>query len=48
MKPLAIRLSALKHALSRWLYRTVQTHLATWLALHDDGAGAAAPAVVER
>ena len=30
------------------LYRTVQTHLATWLALHDDGAGEAAPAAVER
>ncbi len=26
------------------LYRTVQTHLATWLALHDDGAGETAPA----
>lgn len=30
------------------LYRTVQTHLATWLALQDDGAGACAPAVTER
>ena len=30
------------------LYRTVQTHLSTWLALHDDGAGATAPAAVER
>ncbi len=30
------------------LYRTVQTHLATWLALHDDGAGATAPAAAER
>jgi hypothetical protein len=30
------------------LYRTVQTHLATWLALQDDGAGATAPAVTER
>ena len=30
------------------LYRTVQTHLATWLALHDDGAGETAPAVTER
>ena len=30
------------------LYRTVQTHLATWLALHDDGEGATAPAAVER
>ena len=48
MKPLAIRLSAIKHALSRWLYRTVQTHLATWLALQDDAAGATAAAVTER
>jgi len=30
------------------LYRTVQTHLATWLALHNDGAGASAPAATER
>lgn len=30
------------------LYRTVQTHLATWLALQEDGAGACAPAVTER
>jgi hypothetical protein len=30
------------------LYRTVQTHLATWLALQEDGAGASAPAVTER
>lgn len=30
------------------LYRTVQTHLATWLALHDDGAGETAPAAIER
>jgi hypothetical protein len=30
------------------LYRTVQTHLATWLVLHNDGAGEAAPAAVER
>ncbi len=30
------------------LYRTVQTHLATWLALHDDGTGETAPAVTER
>ncbi len=30
------------------LYRTVQTHLATWLALHDDGAGETAPAATER
>ena len=30
------------------LYRTVQTHLATWLALHDDGLGATAPAAIER
>ena len=30
------------------LYRTVQTHLATWLALQDDGAGETAPAVTER
>ena len=32
----------------RLLYRTVQTHLATWPALHDDGAGETAPAVAER
>ena len=25
------------------LYRTVQTHLATWLVLHDDGVGETAP-----
>ena len=30
------------------LYRLVQTHLATWLALHDDGQGRAAPALTER
>ena len=30
------------------LYRTAQTHLATWLALQNDGAGASAPAVTER
>jgi hypothetical protein len=30
------------------LYRTVQTHLATWLALQEDGAGATAPAAIER
>jgi len=30
------------------LYRTVQTHLATWLAFWNDGAGASAPAVTER
>ena len=30
------------------LYRTVQAHLATWLALHDEGAGATAPAATER
>ena len=30
------------------LYRTVQTHLATWLALQADGARACAPAVSER
>ena len=30
------------------LYRTVQTHLATWLALHDDGQGTTAPAATER
>ena len=30
------------------LYRTVQTHLATWLALQEDGDGASAPAVTER
>ena len=30
------------------LYRTVQTHLATWLALHVDGAGTTAPAATDR
>ncbi|MBL8485910.1 MAG: transposase zinc-binding domain-containing protein [Rhodocyclaceae bacterium] len=30
------------------LYRLVQTHLATWLALHDDGQGRSAPALSER
>ena len=30
------------------LYRTVQTHLGTWLALQDEGAGETAPAVTER
>lgn len=30
------------------LYRKVLTHLATWLALQEDGAGACAPAVTER
>ena len=30
------------------LYRTLQTHLATWLALQDDGAGGTAPAATER
>ena len=30
------------------LYRTVQTHLATWLALQEDGNRASAPAVTER
>ena len=30
------------------LYRTVQTHLATWLALQDDGTGETAPAATER
>jgi len=30
------------------LYRTVQTHLATWLELEDDGCGHHAPAGVER
>ena len=30
------------------LYRTVQTQLATWLALQDDGTGGCAPAAVER
>jgi hypothetical protein len=30
------------------LYRTVQTHLATWLALQEDGAGACASAATER
>lgn len=30
------------------LYRTVQTHLATWLALQDDGVGATASAGTDR
>ena len=30
------------------LYRTVQAHLATWLALHEDGAGGGVPGVTER
>ena len=30
------------------LYRVVQTHLATWLALQDDGCGGHAPALTER
>jgi hypothetical protein len=30
------------------LYRTVQAHLATWLALQEDAAGSSAPAVTER
>ena len=30
------------------LYRTVQTHLATWLARQDDGTGETAPAATER
>ena len=30
------------------LYRVVQDHLATWLALHDDGYGGHAPALTER
>ena len=30
------------------LYRTVQTPLATWLALPDDGTGETAPAATER
>ena len=30
------------------LYRVVQAHLATWLALHDDGCGGHAPALTER
>ena len=30
------------------LYRTVQAHLATWLALHDEDAGETAPAASER
>lgn len=29
------------------LYRLVQAHLATWLALHDDGQGQSAPALTE-
>ncbi|MFO1403221.1 MAG: transposase zinc-binding domain-containing protein [Azonexus sp.] len=30
------------------LYCLVQAHLATWLALHDDGQGRSAPALTER
>ncbi len=30
------------------LYRTVQAHLATWLAFHDEGAGETAPTATER
>ena len=30
------------------LYRTVQAHLATWLAFHDEGAGETARAATER
>jgi len=30
------------------LYRLVQAHLTTWLALHDDGQGRSAPALTER
>jgi hypothetical protein len=30
------------------LYCTVQHHLATWLALHDDGTGCCVPGVTER
>ena len=30
------------------LCRIVQAHLATWLALHDDGCGGHAPAITER
>lgn len=30
------------------LYRTAQTHLATWLALHDDGAGCRISGITER
>ena len=30
------------------LYRVVQAHLATWLALHDGGCGGHAPALTER
>lgn len=30
------------------LYRTVQNHLATWVALHNDGAGGGVPGVTER
>jgi len=33
---------------STLLYRTVQTHLATWLALQEDGVGGCAPAATER
>ena len=30
------------------LYRVALDHLATWLALHDDGCGGHAPALTER
>ena len=30
------------------LYRTAQAHLATWLALHDEGADETAPAATAR
>ncbi len=30
------------------LYNVVQTQLATWVALHDNGCGGHAPAVTER
>jgi len=30
------------------LYRTVQTHLATWLERHHDAPGRSAPALIER
>jgi len=37
-----------RHPERTLLDRTVRTHLATWLALQDDGAGETAPAVTER
>ena len=41
-------LSGLRQPERTLLYRTAQTHLATRLALQNDGAGASAPAVTDR